>query len=417
MYHAFLMSHINYVASALVWTKTEKRKLNTLMRKSIKKVLGLPICTSSDRLDQLGMHNNIDEIIEAQVTAQVVRLSSSKAGRRILDEVGMAPRIMEERRATLSRETRATYMVGPFPRNVHPQYNEGRRKARARAILKRVRDDMDSVVFVDAAQYGNEKIFALSVIDGRGLLRSSASARAATPGIAEQIAVALALSDPERPYIYTDSREAIRAFETGNLAREAASILEKRACPGSHFITWFPAHMGKNVLEGFPNLNELAHDRARELTRRDGLEAPEGQEGTQQNDPLLTFNEITTHYQLGRRVYPLPHPKLSRDQSTTLRMLQTGSFPSRGFLSKIYSDVDPGCPDCSETFCSVAHMLWRCPALPNNLLSSEDEWEEAIRSTALRKQAQAIQRAQERAERHGVLSSTWARPAVTTASR
>lgn len=168
MYHAFLMSHINYVASALIWTKTEKRKLNTLMRKSIKKVLGLPIFTSSDRLDQLGMHNNIDEIIEAQVTAQVVRLSSTKAGRRILDEVGMASRIMEERRTTLSRETRATYMVGPFPRNVHPQYNEGRRKARARAILRRVKDDMDSAVFVDAAQYGNRRMFALSVIDGRG---------------------------------------------------------------------------------------------------------------------------------------------------------------------------------------------------------------------------------------------------------
>ncbi|KAL1486884.1 hypothetical protein MTO96_031173 [Rhipicephalus appendiculatus] len=98
------------------------------------------------------MYNNIGEVTEAQVTAQVVRLSSSKAGRRILDEVGMAPRLMEERRTTLSRETRATYMVGPFPRNVHPRYNEGRRKARARALLRRVWDDMDSVVFFDAAQ-------------------------------------------------------------------------------------------------------------------------------------------------------------------------------------------------------------------------------------------------------------------------
>lgn len=59
------------------------------------------------------MHNNIDEIIEAQVTAQVVRLSSTKAGRRILDEVGMAPRIMEERRITLTRETRETSWWGP----------------------------------------------------------------------------------------------------------------------------------------------------------------------------------------------------------------------------------------------------------------------------------------------------------------
>ncbi|KAH8035798.1 hypothetical protein HPB51_008625 [Rhipicephalus microplus] len=134
--------------------------------------------------------------------------------------------------------------------------------------------------------------------------------------------------------------------------------------------------MGKNVLEDFPNLTELAHGRARELTRRDSLEAMEGQ-----NDALLPFNEITTHYQLVRRIYPLPYAKLNRAQSATLRMLQTGSFPSRGFMSKIYADVDPSCPDCNETFCSMARMLWRCPALPNNLLSSEDEWEEAIRST------------------------------------
>lgn len=49
--------------------------------------------------------------------------------------------------------------------------------------------------------------------------------------------------------------------------------------------------MGKNVLEDFPNLNELAHDHERELTRLGGLEAKEEQERPQQNDALLTFNE------------------------------------------------------------------------------------------------------------------------------
>ncbi|KAH6933163.1 hypothetical protein HPB50_012563 [Hyalomma asiaticum] len=166
------------------------------------------------RLNQLINH----EIKDAPVAAQVVGLSSTEAGRRILDEVGMVPRIMEERRIPLTRETRATYMVGPFPRNVNPQHNEGRRKARARTILQRVRDDIDSVVFVDTAQYGNTRTFASSVTDGRGVLRSSASVRAATPGIAGQIAVALALCDPELFYVYTDSRDTITAFEMGNFA-------------------------------------------------------------------------------------------------------------------------------------------------------------------------------------------------------
>lgn len=417
IHHAFLMSHINYVASALNWTRTEKNKLNTLIRKSIKKVLGLPVTTCSDKLRQLGMHNDIDEVIEAQVTAQVVRLSSTRAGKRILDEAGMAPRMLAEREITLSREVRETFVVSPFPRNMHPQYNVGRRKARARAILQNAAENRESTVFVDAAQYGKSSTFALAVIDGNGELRSSASVRLATSAVAEQVAIALAMTDRSRTNVFTDSRAAIKAFESGNLAREAASILEKRTDPGTHFISWFPAHMGADVHQHVPNLNELAHDRARDLTRRGGMDALWGQDEIQHNDPLLTFHEITSHYRLSRRAYPLPHPKLDRSQSITLRMLQTGSFPSRGFLSRISTDVDSSCPDCNESYCSLAHMLWQCPALPNGPLSSEADWEEALRSPSLQAQIQAIQRAQERAEHHGVPAPTWTRPAASAGPR
>ncbi|KAH6933608.1 hypothetical protein HPB50_016796 [Hyalomma asiaticum] len=109
------------------------------------------------------MHINIDEIIQAQVT-----------DRQILDEVGVAPRITEERRIPMTRETRATCMVGPFQRNAHPQNNDGRRKARGRALLEGVRDDINTAVFVSAAQFADRRTFALSVTDGREVLRSSA---------------------------------------------------------------------------------------------------------------------------------------------------------------------------------------------------------------------------------------------------
>lgn len=131
------------------------------------------------------------------------------------------------------------------------------------------------------------------------------------------------------------------------------------------------------------------------------MDALWGQDEIQHNDPLLTFHEITSHYRLSRRAYPLPHPKLDRSQSITLRMLQTGSFPSRGFLSRISTDIDSSCPDCNESYCSLTHMPWQCPALPNGPLSSEADWEEALRSPSLQAQIQAIQRAQERAEHHG----------------
>lgn len=78
-HHAFLMSHIKYVVSALQWTKTERDKLDTLMRKSVKEVLGIPVTASTDRLMQLGVHNTTLELIEAQQAAQITRLSGSSA--------------------------------------------------------------------------------------------------------------------------------------------------------------------------------------------------------------------------------------------------------------------------------------------------------------------------------------------------
>lgn len=116
---------------------------------------------------------------------------------------------------------------------------------------------------------------------------------------------------------------------------------------------------------------------------KDRLTAPKGQGGTHQNDPLLACNKITKHYQLCRRVYPLPHLKLSRGRSATVIMFQKGSFLFWGFLSRLYSGVDLGCLDCCETFCSIAYMLWRCPVLPTGFLSSEAEWEDVIRSIML----------------------------------
>lgn len=90
-HHAFLMSHVIYIVAALNWTKTEKDKLDTLMRKSVKKLLGVPITASTKKLMKLGVHNTTSELIEAQRSAQIIRLSNSKAGRRLLDAAGLRP--------------------------------------------------------------------------------------------------------------------------------------------------------------------------------------------------------------------------------------------------------------------------------------------------------------------------------------
>lgn len=64
------MIHINYVAAALDWSKVEEAKINTCMRHRIKRVLGIPIMASTEKLELLGVHNTLDEVIEEQSTAQ-----------------------------------------------------------------------------------------------------------------------------------------------------------------------------------------------------------------------------------------------------------------------------------------------------------------------------------------------------------
>ncbi|XP_070389109.1 uncharacterized protein [Dermacentor albipictus] len=67
--HSFLMSHTTYVAAALCWHGYKRAKLEVLMRKSIKKLLGIPKGASTEKLMQLGVHKTLDEVVEAQQTA------------------------------------------------------------------------------------------------------------------------------------------------------------------------------------------------------------------------------------------------------------------------------------------------------------------------------------------------------------
>ncbi|KAG0418622.1 hypothetical protein HPB47_004699 [Ixodes persulcatus] len=288
LFHAFLMSHITYVAAMHCWHGHEKKKLDTLIRKSIKR---------------LGVHNTLEEIIEAQETAQAARLSSSPAGRKILAVLGLNPTLVAER-------------------------------ARAVALLRHVRDEPRSACFVDAAQYGRSARFAAVAIDHKGSILNSAPFKDSTASRAQQAAIALALLDDSRSHIYTDSRSA---------------------------------------LDSLTNLNDTANSRARALTLRAGKDADlQGGYG-EFKDILFTFNEITKHYQMGRRTFSPPHGKLS-------------------------SNYD--------------HILWRCPSLRGPNKVTEEEWSSAITSSELLPQLRAVQRAHDAAVRLGLPVPTWERPAV-----
>lgn len=105
-------------------------------------MLGVPVNASTERLLQLGVHNTLDEIIEAQATAQISCLSSTAVGREILAVLGVGPTIVEERKWVMSDHLRDNIMVAPFPKNVHPQHNAGRRRARAVALLQQIKESL-----------------------------------------------------------------------------------------------------------------------------------------------------------------------------------------------------------------------------------------------------------------------------------
>ncbi|XP_070394080.1 uncharacterized protein [Dermacentor albipictus] len=86
---ALAISHVAYVAAFVHWNKAEKDKIDALIRKAYRTALGLPQYTRNERLLQLGVHNTLGEIAEAQRIAQLERLSRTKAGREIMEKIGI----------------------------------------------------------------------------------------------------------------------------------------------------------------------------------------------------------------------------------------------------------------------------------------------------------------------------------------
>ncbi|KAG0413233.1 hypothetical protein HPB47_009624 [Ixodes persulcatus] len=65
------------------------RAADGVVRKSYKRALGIPDTTSNGKLAALGLHNTVEEIIEAQRVSQLERLTKSASGRHILASLGI----------------------------------------------------------------------------------------------------------------------------------------------------------------------------------------------------------------------------------------------------------------------------------------------------------------------------------------
>lgn len=120
---AFAISHIAYVAAFVNWSKAEKDKIDALIRKAFRTALCLPQYTRNERLLQLGVHNTLDEIAEAQRIAQLERLSGTKAGREIMEKIGITYHGMKGPKTQIHPDVRAAINTENIPKNMHPVHN------------------------------------------------------------------------------------------------------------------------------------------------------------------------------------------------------------------------------------------------------------------------------------------------------
>ncbi|KAH8009256.1 hypothetical protein HPB51_013910 [Rhipicephalus microplus] len=130
-----------------------------------------------------------------------------------------------------------------------------------------------------------------------------------------------------------------------------------------------------------PNLHEITHSLARGLVNRTGATGDE----MDTRDNLTTYNYLVKNFYLRRRAFPPHHPKFN--QASTLRLLQTNTYPLPDRLHLIFPDVyttfHGWCWGTHPT--TLPHMLWERPAQyrHTNTTTLSSKLHEALRSPAL----------------------------------
>ncbi|KAG0414399.1 hypothetical protein HPB47_008433 [Ixodes persulcatus] len=268
--------------------------------KVYKNALGLLARTNTEAMEALGMHNKFEEIVLAEQTAQMARLAKTKTGSSVLEKLnlGARPLIMD---ANVPAETMLKLDVRPIPRHMHPEHHGGRRQARAKALTK-THAENDGAVHVDAARDGDHfVVVAMRAKEGSTL--ATASVRIREVRIAEEVAIALAVSSPGVTTVFSDSMVAIRNYITGRASAEAVRVL-KGGNPSAVTIKWFPVHEAGNAM--VDALDRAMADRAdRQASRYDPRE----------------YGEIFRNHRLGRRRLTPPQPNLTRREAVTFRRL------------------------------------------------------------------------------------------------
>ncbi|KAH8030991.1 hypothetical protein HPB51_012459 [Rhipicephalus microplus] len=207
------------------WHVAERSVHHSLIRKVFKHALGLPVNTRTENPFNLDVHNTLEEIIEVQEHSQLLRLSGTKSGRKILDDFGLnfihqCPDSMR-----IPRDIRSQLHIIPISCNMHPAHNVSRRRAKSRALLEHVRSNPTDARFVDAAPYVLQEAFPVVIVDSNSRLTCSTTPTASLSLVSPFI--------PARGEMASDPPEMIEATEPKPVLDDSGIEKPKRGRRGS----------------------------------------------------------------------------------------------------------------------------------------------------------------------------------------
>ncbi|KAH7932995.1 hypothetical protein HPB49_006217 [Dermacentor silvarum] len=209
---------------------------------------------------------------------------------------------------------------------MHLEHHAETRADRARQFEKRFNGRPD-VTYTDASYHPSKPAMVAAAL---ALHRSCYTATACsipnadTVIAAEEVAIALSLTDLITKVVISDSQRAIRNYDAGRISRPASNILlSTPPSSTSPLFLWAPAH---ESLCGNVQVQTLARYLSCRAECR--IHRPDSPDTPISHDSLLTtYTDILQCYRLGRCIYPPAHRDITRREAVQWHKLQTGSFP------------------------------------------------------------------------------------------